>query len=96
MGSGFARRMDHLGTEKLMTRYHIEWQMGGEMILDYPDDDAPSNLSDFVLTVLDSKANDVADDVADDAGAHLHSGDGTAEISFARLPETPRPDEKTG
>lgn len=69
-----------------MAQYRIEWQMGGEMILDYPDDDAPSNLSDFVLGALDSKANDMGEYVADDAGAHLRSGDGTAEITYAKLP----------
>lgn len=69
-----------------MSIYRIEWQMGGEMLLDYPDDDAPSNLGDFVSKVLDMKANDMADDVADEAGANLRSGDGTAEITIARLP----------
>lgn len=71
-----------------MAKYMINWQMGGEMILDYPDDDAPSNLSDFVLSVLDSRADEMADDVADAAGADLASGDGTAEITFRRLATT--------
>jgi hypothetical protein len=68
-----------------MAQYRVEWQMGGEMILDYPDDDAPSNLRDFVLTALDMKARDIGDDVADDAGGNLRSSDGTAEITFAKL-----------
>lgn len=68
-----------------MAKYRIEWQMGGEMILDYPDNDESENLDDFVLSVLNGKAMDVGADLADEAGANLQSGDGTAEITFSRL-----------
>lgn len=73
-----------------MSRFRIEWQMGGEIHLQFQDDHTASEphedgLSSEVLDELQSKADGIADYIAYEMGGDLRSGDATAEVTVRRL-----------
>ncbi len=72
-----------------MAKYRVEWQMGGEFVVEIDDKIPQKSVERGIDLSLESIAVDASENVASDQGFYLVSGhcDGTAESTIHKLEE---------